>query len=248
MRKKSPLGTAILIVLGVGSMFLGASKEADKTALTAQLWPQSRILEATKAVEEQHRNELLSNESYQKKMAMLKARAAGTYVSQSLSVTDPPLNFVQNAGFEKVNRNSEKNRSRWLWWGGWSWGGDYENLWEDRAAFVHSGQFSARIQCTGATGRIGISTPPLPAIPGATDYRLTVWARGAGENMLFVNFEGGANGVLREKIDDAWKQYTVLGKPVEREKTYQVYFYSIGAGTIWLDDVELVPVGGRLDE
>ncbi len=120
MRGKNPVGWAILIFLGAGPAFPGAPKEADKTALTTKLWPQSRILEATKAVEEQRRNRLLSDESYQKKMAMLKARAAGAYVSQSLAVTDPPLNFVQNAGFEKVNRNSEKNRSRWLWWGGWS--------------------------------------------------------------------------------------------------------------------------------
>jgi hypothetical protein len=179
---------------------------------------------------------------------MLEARQAGTYVPQSLSATDPPLNFIQNGGFEKVNRNSDKNRSRWLWWGGWSWGGDYENLWEDRPAFVHSGQYAARIRCVGATGRIGISTPPLPAVPGATGYKLTFWARGEGENMLFVNFEQGAGGALRETIGDAWKQFTIVGEPVAGKKTYQVYFYSIGAGTIWLDDIELVPVGGRLDE
>jgi len=53
---------------------------------------------------------------------------------------------------------------------------------------------------------------------------------------------------LREKIGSEWKQYTVIGKPVEGKKTYQVYFYSIGAGTIWLDDVALVPVGGKVDD
>jgi hypothetical protein len=248
MRRKNLSGMAILILLGVASAFPDAPRETDKTALTAKLWPPSRVQEAIRAVEEQRRNALLSDESYRKKMAMLQARAAGTYVPQSLAVTDPPLNFVQNAGFEKVNRNSEKNRSRWLWWGGWSWGGDYENMWEDRPAFVHSGQFSARIRCTGATGRIGISTPPLPAIAGATDYRLTFWAKGEVENLLLVNFEQGAGGTLREKIGNSWKQYTVLGKPLQGRNTYQVYFYSIGGGTIWLDDVELVPVGGKLDE
>jgi len=243
--------TASLVLLALSILsvaFAGARKEGDKAALTRKLWPQARVLEAIRTVEEQRKSGLLSDRSYEKKMAMLKARLSGTYVSESLSVMDPPLNFIQNGGFEKVNRNSDKNRSRWLWWGGWSWGGDYENLWEDRPAFVHAGQFSARITCTGATGRIGINTPPLPAIPGATGYKLTFWAKGEGDNLLFVNFEEGAGGVLREKIGDAWKQYTVVGEPVEAKKTYQVYFYSVGAGTLWLDDVELVPVGGKLDE
>jgi len=246
--KRSISSVAILMLLAIGTTFTGASRETDQAALTKKLWPPSRVQEAIQAVEEQHRNGLLSDASYEKKMAMLKSRLAGAYISESLSVTDPPLNFIQNGGFEKVNRNSDRNRSRWLWWGGWSWGGDYENMWEDRPAFVHSGQFSARIKCTGATGRIGISTPPLPAISSATDYRLTFWAKGEGDNLLFVNFENGASGTLREKMGDSWKQYTVLGKPVEGKNTYQVYFYAIGGGTIWLDDVELVPAGGKLDE
>jgi len=238
----------ILVLLALGTAFTGQQKETDKATLMKKLWPQNRIEDAIKAVEKQRTDALLSEASYQKRIAMLKARLAGSYVSESLSVTDPPLNFIQNGGFEKVNKNSDKNRSRWLWWGGWSWGGAYENMWEDRPEFVHSGQFSARITCTGAVGRIGISTPPLPAIPGATGYKLTFWARGQGDNMLFVNFEDGAGGTMREKIGDAWKQYTLVGEPAEGKKTYQVYFYSIGAGTIWLDDVELVPVGGKLDE
>ncbi len=248
LRKKSMGGMVLLVLIAVGTALTGDRNQAEKIALTQKLWPQSRVQEATKAVEEQRKSGLLSEASYQRKKAMLQGRLAGTYTPESLSVVDPPLNFVQNGGFEKVNRNSDKNRSRWLWWGGWSWGGDYENMWEDRPAFVHSGQFSARIRCTGTTGRIGISTPPLPAIPGATEYKLTFWAKGEGDNKLFVNFEGGAGGELREKIGDSWKQYTALGKPVPGQNTYQVYFYSIGAGTIWLDDVELVPVGGKLDE
>jgi len=245
MKGNRTAGVVLLALLAAGTAFPGAQKGTDKAGLTNRFWPQDRIEEAIKAVEKQRGDGLLSDASYQKKMAMLKARLSGTYLSQSLSVTDPPLNFIQNGGFEKVNRNSDKNRSRWLWWGGWSWGGDYENMWEDRPEFVHSGRFSARITCTGAVGRIGISTPPLPAVPGATGYKLTFWARGQGENMLFVNFEDGAGGTMREKIGDAWKQYSLVGEPAEGRKTYQVYFYSIGAGTIWLDDVELVPIGGK---
>jgi len=237
------LAPVLLVLLACGAGFTGSLKEIDKSAIAKKLWPQSRIQEAIRAVEKQRADGLLSEIAYEKKIAMLKTRLSGTYVSQSLSVTDPPLNFIQNGGFEKVNRNSDKNRSRWLWWGGWSWGGDYENMWEDKPEFVHGGKFSARIAYTGAVGRIGISTPPLPAISGATGYKLTFWARGQGDNMLFVNFEDGAGGTMREKIGDAWKQYTLVGEPAEGKQTYQVYFYSIGAGTIWLDDVDLAPVG-----
>ncbi|MBN1506608.1 MAG: hypothetical protein JW955_07170 [Sedimentisphaerales bacterium] len=248
MRSNRTASMALLVVLASGAAFTANPKGDDMSSLTERLWPQSRICAAIEAVEKQRAYGLLSEVACQRKIVMLRARLAGSYVSQSLSAADPPLNFIQNGGFEKVNRNSDRNRSRWLWWGGWSWGGDYENRWEDRAEFVHSGQFSARIACTGATGRIGISTPPLPAVPGATGYTLTFWARGQGDNMLFVNFEAGANGTLRERIGDAWNQHTVTGEPAEGRNTYQVYFYSIGAGTIWLDDVELVPIGGALDE
>lgn len=248
MKGNRTAGMALLTLLALGAVFAGNAREDDKSALTKKLWPPGRIETAIKAVEKQRSDGLLGEAAYHRKIDMLKSRLAGTYDSRSLSVANPPLNFIQNGGFEKVNRNSDRNRSRWLWWGGWSWGGDYENRWEDRPEYVHSGQFSARITCTGAPGRIGISTPPLPAVPGATGYKLTFWARGQGDNLLFVNFEAGAAGTLREKIADAWKQYTLIGEPASDAKTYQVYFYSIGAGTIWLDDVELTPVGGSLDE
>jgi hypothetical protein len=247
MNDRGTLGVALLAILAVGTVFMGQDNGTDKKSLTKGLWPEGRILNAIKAVERQRRDGLLSDRSYRKRIDMLKARLSGTYVSESLSVTDPPLNFIQNAGFEKVNRNSAKNGSRWLWWNGWSWGGDYENYWETRPEYVHSGKFSARIQCVGSQGRIGIFTPQLPALPGAKQYRFTFWAKGEGENMLFVNFESGARGVLREKIGPAWKQYTVIGEPEAGAKTYGVYLYHIGAGTIWLDDMELVPIGGKLD-
>lgn len=249
---------ALVAVLAVAGVVLWAAPaglpaeppraSAAVEELTRNLWPKDRVERALRELEQQKANGLLSDAAYARRKQMLEKRLAGTYHPESLSVADPPLNFIQNAGFEQTNPNSARNRSRWLWWNGWSWGGDYENMWEDQPEFVHSGKLSARIRCTGAKGRIGISTPPLPAIPSVTEYKLTFWARGDGDNMLFVNFEEGAVGTLREKIPGAWKQFTVIGKPAEGRKTYHAYFYAIGAGTIWLDDVELVPVGGQLDE
>jgi hypothetical protein len=242
--------TAAALFLAVVVQAQGQAQSSRITVegLTQKLWPRKRIEQALKAVDQQKADGLLSQAAYEKRTRMLQARLSGVYKPESLSSTDPPLNFVQNGGFEQTNPNSAKNRSRWLWWNGWSWGGDYENRWEDRPEFVHSGKLSARIRCTGAKGRIGINTPPLPAVPGATAYRLTFWAKGEGDNLLFVNFEEGATGELRQKIDGQWRQYTVLGKPIAGKNSYMFYFYSIGAGTIWLDDAELVPVGGKLDE
>jgi len=230
------------------TMLVRADEKADKAVLAKSLWPKERIEAALAAVEKQRADGLLSEQSFKKRQAMLRARLAGTFEPQALAVADPPLNFIQNGGFEQINKNSGRKRSRWLWWGGWDWGGDYENAWEDRPAYVHSGQYSARIACTGKKGRIGIMTPGLPAIPGATEYTLTFWAKGEGDNMLFVNFEEGARGEMRQKIGPEWKEYTVKGTPEPGKPTYNVYFYSIGEGTIWLDDAALVPVGGKLDE
>lgn len=65
---------------------------------------------------------------------------------------------------------------------------------------------------------------------------------------MFVNFEEGVTGTLRQKMPPQWKEITVIGKPEGSGRTYQVYLYVTGGGTIWLDDVALVPVGGNLDD
>jgi len=239
---------AIVGIVGLAGPLPAADEKAEREALARRLWPRERIEAAMAALQKQRADGLLSQNAYERRKRMLDERLAGTYRSESLSVTNPPLNFIQNGGFEKLNKNSAKDRSRWLWWNGWSWGGDYENFWEDQPQSVHSGRYSARIRCTGQTGRIGIFTPHLPAIPGARQYTLTFWAKGEGDNQLFVNFEGGAIGTLREKIGPQWKEYTVAGKPEAKGEPYGVYFYSIGGGTIWLDDVKLVPVGGSLED
>jgi hypothetical protein len=219
-----------------------------REALTAKLWPKARIEAALKAVDEQKAAGLLSDASYARRKAMLEQRLAGKFESAILSATNPPLNFIQNAGFEDIDRNSARNRSRWLWWGGWSWGGDYENMWEERPQYVHSGKYSARIACTGQPGRIGISTPALPVVAGATEYVFTVWAKGEGDNMIFLNFEEGVRGELRQKIGPEWAEVTLKGKPEPDGKKYVFYIYVIGKGTIWLDDAKLVPVGGKAEE
>jgi hypothetical protein len=239
-----------IVMAAVTALSLGVACAAEKTVetLTQKLWPRQRIQEAIRAVEQQRKDGLLSEAGYRLRKKAMEDRLAGHFEPEALSVENPPLNFIQNGGFEQINRNSAPDRSRWLWWGGWSWGGNYVNLWEDRPEYVHSGKYSARIECKGEKGRIGINTPPLPVIPGAKQYKLTLWARGEGDNQLFVNFEEAVTGALREKMPPEWKEITVLGTPAGDKKTYMVYLYVTGGGTIWLDDVTLVPVGGNLDD
>lgn len=230
-------------VLALGVLAALALAAETKEDLTRKLWPKERIRAAIEAVEKQKVAGLLSEATYRRTKAMLEARLAGTFEPTMLSATSPPLNFIQNGGFEEVNRNSRPNRSRWLWWGGWSWGGDYENRWEDRPAYVRSGRYSARIRCTGKPGRIGISTPALPVPPDTKEVAFTVWAKGEGENQLFLNFEAGARGTLRKRIGSEWEQVSLTGRIDPDADTYRLYIYVTGKGTIWLDDAKLVPAG-----
>ena len=236
------------VVLATGAVAAAVWAAESREAIVARLWPKERIAAALAAVEKQKADGLLGDAAYARRKQMLEARRTGTFQPTALSTANPPLNFIQNGGFEDVNRNSAPNRSRWLWWGGWSWGGDYENKWEDRPEYVHAGKLSARIRCTGKRGRIGISTPELPVVPGAKEYDFTVWAKGEGENELFLNFESGAGGTLRKKIGPQWEEVSLKGTLEEGAKSYALYVYVTGEGTIWLDDAALVPVGGAADE
>ena len=238
-----------LLLFCVWSFFVCLAAGADKLPpssarkeLTRKLWPRQRILAALKQVDRLHQLGMMSNSHYRRKRRMLEQRLAGTFQPTMLATTNPPLNFIQNSGFEEINRNSRQDRSRWLWWNGWSWGGSYENHWESRPDYVHSGHYSARIHCTGATGRIGIFTPPIPVLPGVDEYEFSVWAKGEGSNRLFINFEAGASGSFRGSLSSQWRKIIVRGKLKPGAKSYRVFLYSIGDGTIWLDDACLRPV------
>ena len=238
----------VVTIFFVSLATAGLRAAETKDALTGELWPKERIREAIKEVDRLKAAGMMSESHYRRKREMLEARLAGTFQPSMLSVTNPSLNFIQNSGFEDINRNSAPNRSRWLWWGGWSWGGDYENHWEDRPEYVRSGKYSARIKCLGRKGRIGISTPKLPVVPGATEYEFRIWAKGEGDNQLFLNFEGGARGTCRGRIGPEWEQVVLKGTLQPDADGYSVYVYVTGEGTIWLDDAELVPVGEQLDD
>lgn len=237
-----------LFILVVGFAPLAMRAAETKEELTEKLWPRDRVLGALEEITKLKVNGMMTESHYRRKKKMLEARLAGVFNPTMLSATNPPLNFIQNAGFEDINKNSQPNRSRWLWWGGWSWGGDYENRWEDRPQYVRSGKYSARIKCLGKKGRIGISTPKLPVVPGATEYEFSIWAKGQGDNELFLNFESGARGSLRGRIGPKWERVSLKGTMQPGADGYTVYVYVTGEGVIWLDDAKLTPIGGKLDD
>lgn len=238
-----------MVVLFLGGLGLDRGTPASAAQEPTGLWTSERIDAALQALDRMKADGLITERQLQRKRTMLDERRAGRFKSTALSETDPAeLNFLQNAGFEEVNKNSARNRSRWMWWGGWSWGGDYENFWETRKEYVHSGGYSAGTRCTGKPGRIGLNTPKLPLVPGVKEYEFTVWAKGEGENQLFLNFEAGAIGTLRKKIGPEWEQVKLKGVAEAGAKEFSFYIYITGEGTIWLDDARLVPLGELKDE
>jgi len=217
--------------------------------VSGEAWPPERITAALQSLVKLKTAGLISEGQYQRKHTMLEDRHAGLFKASVLSLSDPAeVDFIQNGGFEEINENSGRNRSRWLWWEGWSWSGDYENFWESRKEFVHSGNYSAGIRCTGMPGRIGINTPMLPLLPGVREYLFTVWAKGEGDNQLFLSFESGAAGALRKKIGSDWEHLALKGIAEADAKDFRFYIYVAGRGTIWLDDAKLVPVGEKKKE
>lgn len=238
-------GASWMVLAGV---VLWAAESKDD--IVKRLWPKERIEAALRNLETQKTGNLISPELCQRKKEMLQMRLAGTFQGEMLSTTNPPLNFIQNGGYEEFNPNSRRNMSRWMWWGGWAWPEDaeYVNDKEERPEFVHSGKLSARFTCVGKPARTGISTPKLPIVPGATGYELTVWAKGEGDNMLHVAFESGAAGQFMEKIGSQWQEITVVGKPEEGAQEFMIWIYARGGGTVWLDDARLVPLGVTLDD
>jgi len=213
-----------------------------------ELWSPQRIQAALAAVDKAHAAGITSDARYAQKRAMLEKRLAGTFEGTALSNADPAeVDLIQNGGFEEINPNSDAKRSRWLWWEGWDWGGDYENFWAE-APNVHSGRYAAGIRCTGQKGRIGIFTPQLPILPGVQRYDLTLWAKGEGDNELFINFESGCTGTLRQRVPEEWTEIQLTGEPEPGAQGFGLYLYVTGEGTIYLDDVKLVPVGGEVGE
>lgn len=230
---------AVLCGLTIVVLAPGLSAQA-RTELTADLWSRERVQSALEAIAEHKAAGLLSEAAYQRRRDMLLQRLEGTFSPTMLAVDSPP-DLIQNGGFEAVNRNTRADGSRWRWWQGWRWEGEYEMHWEDRGRHVRSGRYSARITSTGPPGRVSVFTPILPATSDSGVYRFSVWAKGSGENELFVGFDAGASGSVRKRVGREWERIDVRGRVRSGAAGFRIYLNSTGTGTIWVDDATLIP-------
>ena len=93
MPRPTRLIPTALLCLAAAAVIAAETKEQ----LTAKLWPTERIEAALAAVEKQKAAGLLSGAAYARRKTMLQNRLAGRFKPTMLSVTNPPINFIQNA-------------------------------------------------------------------------------------------------------------------------------------------------------
>jgi hypothetical protein len=182
---------------------------------------------------------------------------------------EPQANLIANPSFE-VRSGPRKTypeepwgygyldtlaRSPFADWGysGFFEGGDYDI----KLGEGHSGKLSARLVCR-KRGRGGICTAEIRVKPGEQlrfrGYFKAVHAHGP----CFVNFEGDpgdgwARIELPRQADYDWTEVTglVTVKPPRRGRELDpdgkvrihVFIYTKAFGELWIDDVNLTPVG-----
>lgn len=155
-----------------------------------------------------------------------------------------PRPRLERAGNVLENGDFELGMAGWHSWGEWD-GGEYK-FGSGSGANAHSGAASLEISCV-RPGRGGVFTDPM--IFRAGEYDLRFWAKGGGANAVMRwTFEGqspaaasGQNldsGPIRLGRD--WKEfrYRVV---LTTDVALRLYLFSIGAGTVYIDAVSLVP-------
>jgi len=143
-------------------------------------------------------------------------------------------NLVKNPGFEYGLQN-------WQFWGHFDWG-DYR-LSLNRTGEAHSGTGCAAIKQVGFTpGRGGLATDRI-WVPAPGRYRLTVFVKGTGGAVFRVGlaharFVGTVEDV---QTDSQWRELTYTVTVRNQRQPVRVWLYNVGMGTLYIDDVALVP-------
>ena len=222
-RPKLPVAAMLAVVLTLASAPLFA-QEAAAPNKASQLAD----------IDTQLKTGVISKTRYDAKKKLIEAPPAAADEAKDAG----PENMLQNAGFEEFNPNSSPQNSRWPGWGGWCWAGNYE-FFKANGVNKHSGDAALGCRCTGAAGRIGLMVK-LPITKKDAKIDISVWIKGEGNNKLRVAFESGASGGGEAVGDGGWKLVTFTGASNPDAKSFTLYLYVVGGGTLYLDDAMAV--------
>ena len=150
----------------------------------------------------------------------------------------PPLevpgNLIENPSFEL-------GLERWGSWGQWD-GGRY-TFGSGSGPDAHSGGASAAI-ISQQPGRGGIYTEPM-RLPAAGTYRVTLYVKGKdGARFRTSAANGRLIGAKEFEVPERWTKVEYQVEVEDPAKDFRLYVFNVGTGTLYVDDVALLPPEG----
>jgi hypothetical protein len=143
-------------------------------------------------------------------------------------------NLVQNPSFEQ-------GMEQWGSWGAWD-GGAYI-FGSGSGPDAHTGGASAAIICQ-KPGRGGIYTDPI-RLPAAGTYQVSLFVKGKdGARFRTSAANGQVVGAREFDVPGTWTEVTYQVKADDPAKEFRLYVYNVGTGTLFVDDVALLPPAG----
>ncbi len=160
---------------------------------------------------------------------------------ESPVVYDPPAGdykpIVQEGANLIENADFENGLQAWGTWGEWD-GGVYE-FGTGIGDNAHSGAASAAVICT-KLGRGGIFSMPV-RLPASGEYKLSFWVKGSLGGRIRYGFEAGDRHFIKEGTAETQWQPISLNLNLPEGAEGRVYLYSLAPGTVYFDEVRLVP-------
>lgn len=159
-------------------------------------------------------------------------------------VYDPPdteqTPIPDAAGSLIINGDFETGLTGWRTWGEWD-GGRYE-FGSGAGEDAHSGAASAAVICT-RVGRGGLFTGPI-TIPATATWRLSFRVKATlGGRIRYGWVTSDAGSDLQEAQAGRTWQRVQLELPLDKGAQGQVHLQSLAPGTVFFDEVRLVPGG-----
>lgn len=150
------------------------------------------------------------------------------------AVLEVPGNLIENASFEL-------GMEQWGSWGQWD-GGKY-TFGSGSGPDAHSGGSSASIICQ-KPGRGGIYTKPM-RLPAPGTYQVVVYLKGRdGARFRTSAANGQLVGAREFEVPDRWTEIEYKVEVEDPSNDFRLYIYNVGAGTLYVDDVVLLPLDG----